>query len=144
LRPSNACVTEVLDLATLAADTDAAPAPDACAAGLGPPGDLELVRTREMLGFWIAAEGATGLNPATPLAEAASWVAWLMAPLNVAAPVLAPVLADVSVAAGLSVAACEVTAGTAARQASAPTAARIDIRFTDPNPPCMRFLSHVT
>jgi hypothetical protein len=48
------------------------------------------------------------------------------------------------VAAGLSVAACEVAAGTAARHVSAPAAARIVMRFTDPNPPCTRSLSRVT
>jgi hypothetical protein len=39
----------------------------------------------------------------------------------------------------LSVAACEVTAGTAARQVSAPATARIVMRFTGPNPPLARF-----
>ena len=39
---------------------------------------------------------------------------------------------DAVLAAGLSVAACDAAAGTAARQASAPAAARIVMRFTDP------------
>jgi hypothetical protein len=75
-----------------------------------------------MLAFSIAAFGVTGLNPATPFAEAACRGAWPVA-LNVGAAL---------VAAGLSVAACEAAAGTAARQATAPAAATIVMRFTNP------------
>src|ERR1700733_13436152 len=131
LSPSKAFVTDVLPLAGLTADADTAPAPFACAAGFGPPGDWALISARGTCGFSIAGDGATGLNPATPVAEAASRGAWL------ALPNVAPA------AAGLSVAGRGGTAGTAARQVSAPAAARIMMRFTGPNPPLTRFLTRV-
>src|SRR5580693_4918555 len=133
LSPSKALVTDVLLLPALAADTAAAPAPVAFAAGFGPLGDLEVNRARGTCGFSMADEGATGLKPATPVAAAASRGAWLMAPKAVPAVV----------AVGVIVAACELTAGTAARQASAPAAARIEMRFTSPNPPFTRLLSRM-
>jgi hypothetical protein len=67
-------------LLALPAETFGAPAPVACAAGFGPPGDFDLVSARGIWAFSIAGFGATGLNPATPLAEAASRGAWLVAP----------------------------------------------------------------
>src|ERR1700722_14998630 len=132
LSPSKAFVTDVLPLAGLTAAADAAPAPFACAAGFGPPGDSALISARGTCGFSIAGDGATGLNPATPLAAAASRGAWLMVPPNVAL-----------VAAGLSGGACGGPAGPAARHVSAPAAARIMMRFTNPNPPSTRFVSRV-
>ncbi len=75
-----------------------------------------------MLAFSIAGFGVTGLNPATPVAEAACRGAWAVGP-NVGAALTA---------AGLSGAACEAAAGMAARQATAPTAATIVLRFTNP------------
>jgi hypothetical protein len=126
-------VTDVLLLPAVAADTEVAPAPVALAAGFGPLGVLDVNSARGTRGFSMADEGATGLNPATPVAAAASWGAWLMAPKAVLAVVVA----------GVIVAACELTAGTAARQASAPAAARIEMRFTSPYPPVTRLLSRV-
>src|SRR6202035_2362240 len=133
LSPSKAFVTDVLPLAGLTPAADTAPAPFACAAGFGPPGDLALISARGTCGFSIAGDGATGLNPAAPRADAATRCGRL---INLAKVAL--------VAAVLSVAACEVTAGTAASHVSAPAAARIMMRFTGPNPPFTRFLPHVT
>src|ERR1700733_286079 len=84
LSPAKAFVAHVLPLAGLTADADTAPAPFACAAGFGPPGDWALISARGTCGFSIAGDGATGLNPATPLAESASRGAWLIVPPNVA------------------------------------------------------------
>jgi hypothetical protein len=80
-----------------------------------------LVSTLCTWAFAIAGLGVTGLNPATPLAEAACRDTWPV--LNVGA---------VLAAAGLSVAACEAAAGMAARQATAAAAATIVMRFTNP------------
>src|ERR1700748_507268 len=66
LSPSKAFVTDVLPLAGLTADADTAPAPFACAAGFGPPGDWALISARGTCGFSIAGDGATGLDPVDP------------------------------------------------------------------------------
>src|ERR1700735_4806676 len=92
LSPSKALVTDVLLLPAVAADTAAAPAPVAFAAGSGPLGVLVLTSALGTWGFSTAAEGATGLNPATPVAAAASRGAWLMAPKAVPAVVAAGVI----------------------------------------------------
>src|ERR1700733_11061029 len=119
--PPKAFTTEPLPLAAVPAETVGAPAPVAFAAGSGPFGDRVLVSALGVWAFSIAGLGATCANPATPLAEAACRGAWPMVP-NVAAVL----------AAGLSMAACEAAAGRAARQASAPAAATIMMRFTNP------------
>ena len=93
--PSKAFTTDPLPLAAGPAGTVGAPAPVATAAGLGPFGDRVLASALGMLAFSIAGFGVTGLNPATPAAEAACRDAWPMA-LNVGAALAA---AGVSVAA---------------------------------------------
>ena len=93
--PSKAFVTDPLPLAAGPAETVGAPAPVACAAGLAPPGDLVPVSALGTWAFSIAGFGVTGLNPATPFAEAASRGDW---------PVVLNIGAELA-AAGLSVAA---------------------------------------
>jgi hypothetical protein len=100
---------------------------------------LAFVSARGVFAFSIAVEGATLLKPLTPLADAASRGDWLMVPLN---PALAA--AGAAGAAGVIVAACAVTVDTAARQASAPAAERIEKRFTEPIPPLHGCLPCVT
>jgi hypothetical protein len=93
----------------------------AFAAGSAPFGEWVLASALGTWAFSIAGFGVTGLNPATPVAELARRGAWLVEP-NVTAALVA----------GLSVAACEAAAGVAARQASAPAATSIVMRFTNP------------
>ena len=121
--PSKAAVTDVLDRFGLVAGTAAAPAPVACAAGFGPPGDLAFVSARGVPACSIAVEGVTCWKPVTPLADAASRVAVLMVP-------------NVPLAAALGVmVAAWAAAGAIARLQSRPAAARIEVRFTGPIPP---------
>ncbi|MGH3265647.1 MAG: hypothetical protein ACRDNS_27055, partial [Trebonia sp.] len=80
LSPSKACVTVDRPRFGLTVGAEAAPAPLACAAGSGPPGDLELVSALGIWGFSMAVDGATGLNPEMPVAEAASRAAWETVP----------------------------------------------------------------